>query len=154
METFTFRELKNDPQQFFEMLPQDWQDEIVPFWDDYKAVAKIYILENHLAIIGGGIVFYTSPPHFEYFETEAKTLFDDGYWYLGFIWIAESQRNKNLGSVWLNQLKAQNPNQKYFLLTEEDYLQHFYEKNDFHRVKQVKNQNQLEWLYLSKGPRD
>lgn len=154
MEDFIFRELTDDPQAFFEMLPQDWQDEIVPFWDDYKAESKIYILEKHLAIIGGGIVFYKSPPHFEYFESEASSFFNKGYLYLGFIWITEDQRNKNLGSVWLQQLKTQNPNQKYFLLTEEDYLQHFYEKNDFYRIKQVQNQEHQEWLYLTKSHPD
>ncbi|MGC1631822.1 MAG: GNAT family N-acetyltransferase [Gelidibacter sp.] len=154
MEDFIFSELTDDPQAFFEILPQDWQDEIVPFWNDYKTEAKIYTLEKNSVLIGGGIVFYKSPPHFEYFESEAKTLFDDGYLYLGFIWIAEEQRNKNLGSVWLNQLKAQNPNQNYFLLTEEEYLQHFYEKNHFYQLKHVQNQEQKEWLYLSKGQPD
>lgn len=154
MENFIFRELKNNPQQFFEMLPQDWQDEIVPFWDDFKNDAKIYTIEDHSAIIGGGIVFYKSPPNFEYFETEAKTLFDAGYLYLGFIWIAENQRNKNLGSIWLSQLKALHPNQKYFLLTEEAHLQHFYEKNNFSQIKSVQNQDHQEWLYLNKKETD
>ncbi len=150
METFTFRELKNNPEQFFEILPRDWQDEVIPFWDEFETDAKIYIIENHSTIIGGGVVFYKSPPDFDYFEAEAKTFFEDGYWYLGFIWIAEEHRNKNLGSFWLNQLKAQNSHQKYFLLTEEDHLQHFYEKNDFYRIKPVQNQDYMEWLYLTK----
>lgn len=150
MEAFIFRKLKNNPQLFFEILPQDWQEEIVPFWDDYKNDAKIYIIENSNTIIGGGIVFHKSPPDFEYFETEATTLFNNGYLYLGFIWIDAQQRNRNLGSFWLNQLKAQNVQQKYFLLTEEDYLQHFYEKNSFSRIKSVQNQDHAEWLYLTK----
>lgn len=154
MGDFIFGELEDDPQLFFEMLPQNWQSEIVPFWDDLKTEAKIYTLQHHTTIIGGGIVFYKSPPHFEYFETEAQKLFDDGYLYLGFIYIAEDQRNKNLGSIWLNHLKAQDLDQKYFLLTEEEHLQHFYEKNYFDRIKSVKNQDHLEWLYLSKSNQD
>ena len=150
MDDFIFKELVEDSKAFFDLLPQDWQDEIVPFWDAIKSEAKIYTLQQHETLVGGGIVFYNSPPDFEYFENEAKTLFDDGYLYLGFIWIAENQRNKNLGSIWLNKLKAENPNQKFFLLTEEDYLQHFYEKNDFSRIKQVQNQDHQEWLYLTK----
>lgn len=151
METFTFRELKNNPQRFFEILPQDWQDEIVPFWSDYEFDAKIYIIENNTSIIGGGIVFYKSPPNFEYFETESKRLFNKGYLYLGFIWIQENQRNKNLGSFWLDQLKAQNSQRHYFLLTEEDELSHFYIKNGFHQIKSVQNQDHMEWLYTTKG---
>lgn len=151
MEAFTFKELKNNPQQFFEILPQDWQYEIVPFWDDVKTDAKIYIIEDRNVIIGGGIVFYKSPPDFEYFETQAKSLFEKGYFYLGFIWIQEDQRNKNLGSFWLDQLKAKNRQQKYFLLTEEENLQHFYEKNGFSRIKSVQNRDHLEWLYLTEN---
>ncbi|WP_027126807.1 GNAT family N-acetyltransferase [Gelidibacter mesophilus] len=150
MDAFTFRELKNNPEQFFNLLPENWQVEIVPFWKTHKNSAKIYIIENHCTIIGGGIVFSKSPPQFEYFETEAKPYFDEGYLYLGFIWIAEHQRNKNLGTFWLNQLKSENPRQNYFLLTEEDYLQHFYEKNGFSRIKLVQNQDHMEWLYISK----
>lgn len=150
METFTFRELKHSPQQFFEMLPLDWQNEIIPFWDYIKNDAKIYIIEDGTAIIGGGIVFYKPPPNFEYFEPEATEWFNKGYLYLGFIWIDAQQRNKNLGSFWLNQLKSQNPQQKFFLLTEEAYLQHFYQKNSFTKIKSVKNQDNLEWLYITK----
>lgn len=149
METFTFKELENNPRQFFEILPQEWRDEIVPFWDSYDSDAKIYTIEYNTTLIGGGIVFYKSPPYFEYFETEAKEWFDKGYLYLGFIWIAENHRNKNLGSFWLNQVKALNIEQKYFLLTEEEHLHHFYEKNGFKRIKALKTQDYLEWLYLS-----
>lgn len=154
METLTFSELKNNPNRFFEILPEDWQDEIVPFWNDFETDSKIYILEDSSTIVGGGIVFYKSPPDFDYFEREAKKFFSEGYAYLGFIWIAHDQRNKNLGSFWLDQLKAQNLQQHYFLLTEEDHLQHFYEKNGFQRIKSVQNQNQLEWLYLTALPND
>lgn len=149
MEDFTFRELITFPSQFFEILPQDWQDEIVPFWNDYKSDAKIYIIEHQTTLIGGGIVFYKSPPNFEYFEIEAKRLFHEGYVYLGFIWIAENHRNKNLGSFWLKQLQQESLEKKYFLLTEEEHLHHFYVKNGFSRIKSVKNQNHLEWVYLS-----
>lgn len=151
MEAFIFKELETNPQEFFEILPQDWQDEIVPFWNDFTTDAKIYSLEDNTNIIGGGIVFYKSPPNFKYFESEAKDWFDKGYLYLGFIWIAEEHRNKNLGSFWLDQLKTQNINRHFFLLTEEDYLQHFYEKNGFIRVKSVQNEDHEESLYITKN---
>ncbi|MBO3098132.1 GNAT family N-acetyltransferase [Gelidibacter pelagius] len=147
MEGFKFRELKNDPQQFFQILPEDWQDEIVPFWDTYKTDSKIYIIEDDTGIVGGGIVFYKSPPNFEYFETDAKAWFDKGYGYLGFIWISEPYRNKSLGSFWLNQLKSENPQQRYFLLTEEEHLHHFYLKNGFVCSRSLHNEDHLEWLY-------
>lgn len=150
MENFIFKELKNNPQCFFDILPEDWQDEIAPFWEDYKNDAKIYIIEDQNDIIGGGIAFHKSPPHFEYFETEAKTFFNNGYLYLGFIWIQENHRHKNLGSFWLNQLKAQNSQHSFFLLTEEEHLKHFYIKNGFQYIKSVQNQDITECLFVSK----
>ena len=151
MKPIIFKELKNNSEKFFKIVPQEWQEEITPFWDSLKSDAKIYILENRTKIIGGGIVFHKLPPNFDYFETEANSLFAKGYLYLGFIWIEENFRNQNLGSFWLNHLKAQDLSQKYFLLTEEDHLQHFYEKNDFLRLKTVRNQDQEEWLYITKS---
>jgi hypothetical protein len=69
--------------------------------------------------------------------------------YLGFIWIAADKRNNNLGSFWLNQLKIAESHHKYFLLTEENRLHHFYVKNGFSMIKSLKNEDHFEWLYLS-----
>ena len=149
MEPFIFTSLTNHPEYFFELLPKEWQDEIVPFWEEISDKAQIYVLKADNTIIGGGIVFYKSPPHFDYFENEATIWFDKGYHYLGFIWIAENYRNNNLGSFWLDQLKILDANQPYFLLTEEAHLQHFYEKNGFKRLKSVENEDHLEWLFIS-----
>lgn len=151
METFIFKQLTSQPQQFFDLLPTEWQQEIVPFWGDYEALAKIYSIEEAGEIIGGGIVFYACPPNFTYFEDEANYWFGKGYLYLGFIWIAEDKRSKNLGSFWLNQLKLAESHQKYFLLTEENRLHRFYVKNGFTRIKSLKNEDHFEWLYLSEG---
>lgn len=147
MEGFTFTELKENAQQFFILLPEEWQNEIVPFWVTYQSVSKIYAIQNGTSIIGGGIVFHKSPPHFSYFEKEAETWFNNGYYYLGFIWISEKYRNRSLGSFWLNQLKNENPQQRYFLLTEEKHLHHFYLKNGFVCSKTIQNEDHLEWLY-------
>ncbi len=126
METLRFRELIKEPQQFFKMLPQDWQDEIVPFWTDYKDASQIYIIEDENHIMGGGIVFQKSPPHFEYFENDANKWFDEGYLYLGFIWISAQYRNKNLGSF---------------------RLHHFYLKNGFTCKQSFITKDHVEWLF-------
>lgn len=147
MEVYKFTEITSHPEHFFKLLPQDWQDEIVPFWEDQAAHAVIYGIDYHETLVGGGIVFYASPPNFDYFEDEAQSWFSQGYHYLGFIYIDPNYRNKNLGSFWLTELKLRNPHQDYFLLTEEDHLQHFYEKNGFVRVKAILNDRNLEWLY-------
>lgn len=149
MDSYTFSKITSQPEQFFKLLPEDWQNEIVPFWKSYTNDASIYGLYDGPLLIGGGIVFYTSPPHFEYFEREAKVLFSKDYHYLGFIWINENYRNKNLGTFWLNKLKSLEPHQDLFLLTEEEHLHHFYTKNGFFRIKEISNKGNLEWLYVS-----
>lgn len=142
-----FKDLTNASQSFFEILPPDWQNEIVPFWETYQNHSKIYGMEQDEEIIGGGMVFYKSPPNFEYFEEEAKKWFSKNYHYLGFIWISGEKRNLNLGSYWLDQLKLLSPAQNYFLLTEEAHLHHFYTKNGFVCLKTINNEDHTEWLY-------
>ncbi len=144
---FVFKALNDHHHSFFDMLPMDWQQEIVPFWDDYEDSSTIYVIEQNKQIIGGGIVFTTCPPDIDYYKTEAKEWFDNGYNYLGFIWIAENKRNMNLGSFWLEELKKSNPNQSYWLLIEEDHLHRFYQKNGFVLNKTIVHNHSPEWLY-------
>jgi GNAT superfamily N-acetyltransferase len=143
----TFRRLVSNSSCFFDVLPQDWQDDIVPFWDAYKDSSEIYVIEDEQLIIGGGIVFSKCPPDIKYYRKEAQRWFDNGYLYLGFIWIAEDMRNRNLGSYWLNELKTLNSKQNYWLLIEDDYLHRFYQKNSFVLKKTITYNHHFEWLY-------
>lgn len=144
---FEFKQLLNCANLFFEILPKDWQDEIVPFWTHYKESAKIYVIEDNDCIIGGGIVFTTTPPDIIYFKEEAQEWFDMGYLYIGFLWIAEDKRNNNLGSYWLDELKKKHSIQKYWLLIEEERLHRFYQRNEFLLNKTIIRNQQPEWLY-------
>ena len=144
---FQFEKLKSNPNQFFDILPEDWQDEIIPFWDDYKNTASIYVIKEDSHVIAGGILFSTCSPDILYFKKEAQTWFKNGFLYIGFLWVAEDKRNNNLGSFWLDELKRQLPNQKLWLLIEEERLHSFYLKNDFKLDKTIKNNDHLEWLY-------
>ena len=107
---FQFEKLKSNPNQFFDILPGDWQDEIVPFWDDYINTASIYVIKEDSHVIAGGILFSTCSPDILYFKKEAQTWFKNGFLYIGFLWVAEDKRNNNLGSFWLDELKRQLPN--------------------------------------------
>ncbi|MCK7590984.1 GNAT family N-acetyltransferase [Subsaxibacter sp. CAU 1640] len=137
----------NDSKQFFDILPKDWQDEIVPFWDNYRVDSKIYVIKEDEQIIGGGVVFSTCPPDVDYYKKEAQQWFDKNFHYLGFIWIDKNKRNRNLGSYWLYELKKAYPNQKYWLLIEEEHLHRFYQKNGFVLDKMIVNNGTPEWLY-------
>lgn len=144
---FVLKHLPYDQHLFFDLLPSDWQDEILPHWNQYKNSSNIYCLEENNKIIGGGIVFSKCPPDITYYQEEAKQWFDNGYLYLGFIWIVKEKRNMNLGSFWLDELKKQNPNQNYWLMTEEEHLHRFYQKNKFILKKTILNDQSQEWLY-------
>ena len=137
----------DNPEQFFNMLPEDWQVLIVPYWESYKDVAKIYVLKEDEEVVAGGLVFSKSLPDMSDFERAQQHLFSEGYLYIGFIWVPIDKRNRQLASQWLTLLKNQDPTQKYWLTIEEEWLKHFYEKNDFKLIKESDNDDDKEWLF-------
>ncbi len=136
---------------FFSMLPKDWQGTIVPFWEDLKASTQLYVLTEQDAIAVGGLVFSKCPPDMMYYEKEANQWFEKGYLYLGFIYVDETKRNKNLGSLWLDNIKKLFPNKGFWLTIEDEYLHKFYSRNGFEKVATIKNEDlQEESIYVFK----
>ena len=142
-----FSNATNNPELFFNILPEDWQDLIVPYWESYKEAAKIYVLKENEEVVAGGLVFSKSLPDMSDFERSLQYLFSEGYLYLGFIWVPLHKRNRNLASQWLTLLKKQDPTQKYWLTIEEEWLKHFYEKNGFKLIKESDDATNKEWLF-------
>ena len=151
MSTQKFYKLTDSPERFFKLLPNDWKDVIVPFWDDYKNSATIYVFEKDSEITAGGIVFTTCPPDLLAYKNELQHWFDSGYSYLGFIFVKEYLRGQHLGSQWLDAIKKQFPNQKFWLLIEDEHLHHFYIKNGFERIQDFQNGDETEGLYVYDG---
>lgn len=149
---FQFNQLQTDSSKFFDILPKDWQDEIVPFWTHYEDSSNIFVIEENDSIIGGGIIFSTTPPDVIYYKEEAQLWFENGYLYIGFLWVAEDKRNNNLGSFWLDELKKRHPDQKFWLLIEDERLHRFYQRNGFKLIKTIINDEHSEWLYSFKSP--
>lgn len=141
-------EVCNDCRDFFKILPKDWQDSILPHWETIKETTKGYLLVENQKIIAGGLVFYKCPPDMSYAFYEANEWINNGYLYLGFIYVIEERRHQNLGSIWLQNLKQIHPNQKYWLTIEDLKLDAFYSRNDFKKIKTLFNENQEEWLYI------
>ncbi|MGE5943096.1 MAG: GNAT family N-acetyltransferase [Flavobacteriales bacterium] len=136
---------------FFNMLPIDWQETILPFWDTYKNTTKCYVLQENDTPIAGGLVFSECPPDMLYAKEEANILFKNGYLYLGFIYVLEEKRGQKLGSIWLSNLKNINSKQKYWLTIEDLGLHGFYIKNGFTKIKTLNNNGQEEALYCFDG---
>ena len=132
---------------FFKILPKDWQESLVPVWENFKASTSGYLLIDNTQIIAGGLVFSKCPPDMLYAENEANTWFNKGFLYLGFIYVIEEKRHQNLGSVWLDNLKKRIPNQKFWLTIEDLKLDAFYVKNGFKYVKSFYNDGIEEAVY-------
>ncbi|WP_299522185.1 GNAT family N-acetyltransferase [uncultured Lutibacter sp.] len=141
-----FINLNKSPKQFFDILPTDWQDIIVSEWDAYKKTATIYVLKDKNEIVAGGIVFLNSHPEMTDFEQSFQYLFSEGYLYIGYLWVIPQKRNQQLASKWLDKLKEENKNQKYWLTIEEESLSYFYKKNGFKLLKESTNSASKEWL--------
>ncbi len=146
-----FKIYNDKANSFFEILPKDWQEGIVPFWENYKKTTKIYVLEDNKEILAGGLVFSECPPDMDFFKLEAQEWLEKGYLYLGFLWVPKKFRNKSLGTLWLNTLKKLDENQKYWLTIEEDNLRYFYEKNNFEYEKTIQNDSNTEQLLFFEG---
>lgn len=147
-ETMKFKETTTNPAKFFDILPPDWQEGIVPYWTDYQDTARIFILAKNEETLGGGIVFSTVSPDTMAYREEAQRWFDQGNLYIAFLFISEKYRGQQLGSEWLQLLYKRFPKQSFWLSIEEEGLVRFYEKNGFKVVKEVKGEAGPEWILV------
>src|SRR5690606_19187988 len=141
-----YLDLKQAPETFFNILPKDWQNEIVPYWKNYANTATVNILTIKGEILGGGIVFSKVAPDTMIYKEEAENMFKKGFLYLGFLWIKPRYRNKGLASLWLKDIFNKNPDQKYWLSIEDYLLANFYLKNGFKIFKELTIEGNTEWI--------
>lgn len=144
-------ELRNyteQPIHFFNLLPRDWKELIMPFWNDLKLYANLYVLVENNIVLAGGMVFSKCPPDMMYYEHEANEWFKKGYLYLGYIFVDETQRHSHLGSLWLDKIKKEFPRRGFWLSIEDENLHKFYDKNGFRRVATIMNGDTEESIYV------
>lgn len=123
--------ITEQPHLFFDLLPADWQETLLPEWSFYKNYAQVLVLHQGDEICAGGIIFESFSPGMEAFEVTAEEWFDKGYKYVGYVWVPERQRGKGYGSLWLKTLIQQFPKSGFWLTTEEKELRKLYEHNYF-----------------------
>lgn len=142
------KSIKNET-VFFDILPLDWQEIIVPHWENFKKNAKIYILEDNNEICAGGIIFSSNLPEMEDYSDEAHYWYSKKYLYIGYVWVPIPKRNKNYGTLWFKNLIALDKDQHYWLTIEDNGLRYFYEKIGFTYVKtlQCKDVNEELLVY-------
>lgn len=144
-----FEAISHRHQEFFRMLPPDWEEIIAAAWHKVKVTSTIYAILEEGSIIAGGIVFKEKLPEMTPFELKnGQPLFELGYGYIGFLWVSENRRNEQLGSKWLSLLKNQDQKQGFWLTIEEEGLKRFYEKNGFKTIAESEDQENREWLCI------
>ena len=138
--------LDSNPQDFFDILPLEWKEEIEDSWPFYESFTNLYTILSENTIIAGGLVFAACPKDMEKHQEVAENWFSKGYLYIGFLFVHESFRNYKLGSTWLKELKNRYPDQNYWLTVEEEGLIYFYQKNGFVLETELVSHDSKEWL--------
>jgi GNAT superfamily N-acetyltransferase len=141
-----FYECSGTPDVFFNIIPDDWKESIMPFWAEYKDSTHIFVLEESNEILGGGLVFSKVSPDTLYYRDEAQKWFDAGFLYLAYIWVDEKHRGKKLGSVWLQNIHNYYKHQKFWLAIEDFALVNFYKPNGYQLIKEIKSHESSEWI--------
>ena len=155
LEKAVFSRLESSPQQFFEILPDDWSVEIGPAWPGYEETASVYVIRYLEKIIGGGILFSTPSPDVSYYDTAGLSLlmkwFENGYAYIAYFFVLEKYRGMGLGMKWLTELFRAYPAKGFFLTIDDLSLVGFYEKAGFDLKGEIILKDHKEWL-LVRGP--
>ena len=136
----------NKAASFFNMLPNDWQEVIVPQWSEYSNSSNILVLKDTNELLGGGIIFDGLSPDMKSHEKVAQKYLEQNFKYLGFIWIKENHRSKGLGKLWLQEVFRIYPHQGFWLSIEEESLKGFYEKLGFSLSETLISNGEKEWL--------
>lgn len=146
-----FQKYTAQSEDFFKILPEDWVENLGPIWTKERGKAAVFVLLDADRIVAGGIIFSGLTEDMDGFKEEAIAFVASGYLYIGYLWVIESRRGENLGSLWLTALKAYFPETSFWLTIEEDKLKHFYLKNGFRILKENTHR---EWLLLMEAPED
>jgi GNAT superfamily N-acetyltransferase len=139
-------DVTGDPRCFFESLPEDWRAEIESCWAGYASSSRVYALREEDVVIGGGIVFRKPAPDTLVFAARARALFERGLLYIGFLYLDPARRGRDLGSFWIDEVRARHPGRHFWLAIEAPGLRRFYERNGFAVVDTVTVDGATQWI--------
>jgi len=142
-----FTEL-NKAEDFFNILPDDWRNELKSTWDQINLKSQIYCLIDDNKIVAGGIVLETCPTDLLSIKDKFHCYLQNNYLYIGYLWVIPNQRGKDLGTTWLSHVKTIQDQSRLWLTIEDKNLKSFYEKNGFKLVESYQIQNKTEWLLV------
>ncbi len=141
-----FKDISNNPNPFWKILPEDWRIEIEPVWDKYARCSSVFGLLNDQELEAGLISFSTVSPDTMCYREYAESWFKRGYRYIGFVYVVESMRGQGLGREILEKLLQSTPKTAYWLSIEDHKLRTFYEKLSFKLVDKIPCGDSTDWI--------
>lgn len=139
-------DLSSHPQAFFDLLPADWQTELLALWPDFAASSTVLGLQLHEQLIGGGIIFREPTPDTHAYLARAQSLFAQGLLYFGYLWITPDQRGHDYGGCWIRALRQSYPGQGFWLAIEDSGLRRFYAQHGFVVSNTLRMDDHTEWI--------
>lgn len=142
-----FNKVNQPPISFFDFLPKDWKEVLIPQWDRLKTTSELYVIWNANELVCMGIVFQKYLPNLSREEQAAWTNFKDAL-YIGYLYTVPKYRGKGMATLWFESLKKEYPNSTFWLAIEQPTLMKFYSKLGFHRYESVHlpQHTQKEWI--------
>jgi GNAT superfamily N-acetyltransferase len=139
--------LSKSPSVFFEMLPSDWQESLLPAWDELAPISEVMGIMCDDVLIGGGILISSHSQETDSYSDLATFYYASGHLYIGYLWVAESHRGLNLGAFWLKEVANHFPQNSFWLSIVDPALGTFYERNGFRLTYELDLETGREWVY-------
>ncbi|PIQ49919.1 MAG: hypothetical protein COW03_02740 [Cytophagales bacterium CG12_big_fil_rev_8_21_14_0_65_40_12] len=143
--------LSENPSAFFELLPIDWQESLLPAWDELAPVSEVMGMVCDEVLIGGGILISSHSQETDSYSDLAEFYYASGHLYIGYLWVAESHRGQNLGAFWLKEVENHFPQNSFWLSIIDPALGAFYERNGFKLTQALDLETGKEWVYVKEN---
>ncbi|MDC6405733.1 MULTISPECIES: GNAT family N-acetyltransferase [Maribacter] len=134
--------------QFLAAMPEEWHWDFFIYMDNAKDCIELFAITVDDQIVSGGMVFKGLPPEMKIFEREVEHYPENGYLYIGFLFVVPEYRGQDIGSTWLECIRALYGEKGFWLTVEEPGLVGFYEKNGFKWTSTLKRGPIIEELLI------
>ena len=143
-----FNKVTQPPISFFDFLPEDWKEELLPQWDNLRSSSEVYTITIDCELICMGIVFKEVLPKLSLAEKRVQKLFVN-YSYIGYLYTLPKYRGQGFATKWFEFIKKQDSKRNFWLAIEESILIAFYSKHGFKKyVQSTYNDHAQEELIL------
>lgn len=133
-----FNKVTQPPISFFDFLPEDWKEELLPQWDNLRSSSEVYTITIDCELICMGIVFKEVLPKLSLAEKRVQKMFVN-YSYIGYLYTLPKYRGQGFATKWFEFIKKQDPKRNFWLAIEESILIEFYSKHGFKKYDQSTN---------------